>query len=463
MKKYSMKEVEKAVGGVLISGDGNSIVTSISKDSREAKERNLFFPIIGETHDGHNFISQAIDRGCKDFIFSSQEWGDKLRKISGVSAVLVDDTTRALGRLAGDYLDKMDIRVIGITGSTGKTSTKDLTRFVCASSYETGCTEGNLNNHIGLPLTILSFAENTQVGILEMGMDKPGEMDYLAKIARPHIALMTNIGISHIENIGSREGIFRCKMEITNYFDKGDTLIVSQGEDFFQRSVMEAETDNQYLLQICGEGDDCDFQLSEVVSLGEDGTRFTLEYGGSRQEFSLPIPGAHNARNASLAVAAGVALGIPMKKAAEALKDANLTQGRIAVKKAGGITVIDDTYNASPDSMKAAMDLLVSMEGKRKIAVLGDMYELGKETETFHRQVGEYARKLGIDCLYGVGEIAENIVEGFGPRGKYYLKKSEFIKDGEDRISHGDVVLFKGSRGMAMEELVMSIIAKRSK
>ena len=252
-------------------------------------------------------------------------------------------------------------------------------------------------------------------------------------------------------------------MEITNYFDKGDTLIVSQGEDFFQRSVMEAETDNQYLLQICGEGDDCDFQLSEVVSLGEDGTRFTLEYGGSRQEFSLPIPGAHNARNASLAVAAGVALGIPMKKAAEALKDANLTQGRIAVKKAGGITVIDDTYNASPDSMKAAMDLLVSMEGKRKIAVLGDMYELGKETETFHRQVGEYARKLGIDCLYGVGEIAENIVEGFGPRGKYYLKKSEFIKDGEDRISHGDVVLFKGSRGMAMEELVMSIIAKRSK
>lgn len=463
MKQYSMKEVEKAMGGILLSGDGNAVVTSVSKDSRKAKRGDLFFPLIGENHDGHIFIPEAMERGCRDFVISSREWEEKLSGTEDVRLIRVPDTSKALGDLARDYLEKMDIKIIGITGSTGKTSTKDLTRQVCSSKYKTGYTKGNLNNHIGLPLTILSFDQDTQVGILEMGMDKPGEIEYLAKIACPDIALITNIGISHIENVGSREGIFRCKMEITDCFEKDNLLIVSEGEDFLRRETIKEVVGDKHRLQVCGKGDDCDFILSQEKSLGEKGISFSLEHQGHSQAFYLPVPGLHNIYNASLGIAAGLALGISMAEAAEALSEAVLTEGRLAVKKAGGVTVIDDTYNASPDSMMAALDLLMTMEGKRKIAVLGDMYELGEETAEHHRKVGRYAFQKGVDQLSAVGILSKNTAEGYGKTGKYFREKNDFLQSALEDIDQGDVILVKGSRGMAMEEIVDGIIARRSK
>lgn len=464
MKKYSMREVEEAVGGTLVSGDGEAIVSSVSQDSRGVDPGELFFAIPGDNHDGHDFLPQAMERGCRDFVVSSREWASKLENAAqDVRTILVEDTVNALGKLAADYREKMNITVIGITGSTGKTGTKDLTRCVCEASFKTGYTEGNYNNHIGLPLSILNFPESTEVGVLEMGMDKPGEIRYLAEIARPHIGLMTNIGVSHIENIGSREGIFRCKMEIADYFEEDDLLIVSEGEDFLRKRELQSSAKGRYKVQICGRGEDCDFVLSNIEAQGAQGVKFDLEHRGEKQEFYLPVLGIHNAYNASLAVAAGVVLGIPMRTAADALAGAVLTGGRLDVKEAGDVRILDDTYNASPDSMRTGIDVLTSMEGGRKVAVLGDMFELGEDTRRLHREVGSYAREKGVDRLYGVGKLAENIFDGFGGDGGYCKEKKDFLQIIEDEIQQGDVVLVKGSRGMVMEEIVRGIISKRSK
>jgi len=446
MKKMTMGEIGKAVSGLLICGNKNHTVSGISTDSRQASADSLFIPIIGEKHDAHDFIGDAAGNGCRCFLISRD--GMPAGAGKNASVIKVDDTRKALQDLAKYYLNELGIRTIGITGSTGKTSTKDMTYAVCSTRYRTGRNLGNFNNDIGMPLTILGFAEDTQIGVLEMGMDKFGEIDELSAIAEPGIAMITNIGVSHMESLGSRENIFRAKMEITNHLRSEDVLIINEGEDFLKRENVCGD----YRLISTGSGDGNDIIISEINDRGIDGIEFKLTCGSEVQDFILPVPGRHNAGNASLAVAAGMELGITMKEAAAGLAEMQLTRGRMTVIDAGGVRIIDDTYNASPDSVRAALDLLAATEGERRIAFLGDMYELGNNTEDMHRQTGRYAAEKGIDRVIAVGELARNIAEGAGASGTYYENKD--ICPAEDIVRTGDVVLVKGSRGMAMEEIV---------
>ncbi|MEG0830529.1 MAG: UDP-N-acetylmuramoyl-tripeptide--D-alanyl-D-alanine ligase [Anaerovoracaceae bacterium] len=461
MKQLTIKQIIKATGGKLVRGELQGKVANICLDSRQAKPGDLFIPLIGEVHDAHKFINEVLENGCRDFIISTEVAKTQLENIEGVHIVMVEDTTLALQNLAAYYLKELNIKKIGVTGSTGKTSTRDMIYYVCSQKYKCGRNVGNLNNHIGVPMTIFSFDETTQVGVIEMGMDHFGEISRLAEIAPSDIGVITNIGMSHMENLGSQEGIFKAKMEITNFFTKDNTLIVSQDNKFLNRGRIKGD----YKLISTGIGRENDYIISHIDDFGADGIEFTLEYDGNFQRIKLPVPGRHNAFNGTLAVAVGAQLGITMKEAAVGLSQMELTEKRLTVHDVNGIKVIDDTYNASPDSMKGAIDVLENTKGSRKIAILGDMFELGETSLALHKEVGLYAGEKAIDVVIAIGKNAKFIAEG----GKehfnhnqvhYFPKKEDFIDKLNDFIRTGDVILVKGSRGMAMEEIVKQMINK---
>ena len=311
MKWLTAAEITAAVGGILAAGDGEHPITGISIDSRTVKEGDLFIPIIGERMDGHRFIPEALKGGCGAVLIMEDH---PLPEETGSSAVIrCKDTTKALQDLARWYLNALSIRRIGVTGSTGKTTTKEMIYHICSEKYKTQRNLGNFNNHIGLPLTILSFEEGTEVGVLEMGMSSPGEIDLLAELVRPEIGVITNIGTAHIENLGSREEILKAKLEITHYFSEDDLLIINRDNDLLKQIQ-----DPPYRLVTIGENGKSHLILSAITDLGEKGIGFTLERkaGDSyqSQEFRLHIPGRHNAYNAALAVGAGLELASPWRK-----------------------------------------------------------------------------------------------------------------------------------------------------
>ncbi len=453
MKKLTMKQIEQGTGGRLTAGDGNLTVEKICTDSRKAEKGDLFFALIGDNHDAHKYLPQVMEAGCTCAVVS-----DAAMCPEGMSAVLVEDTTKALQQLSAWYLNELDIKKIAVTGSTGKTSTRDLTWYVCSEKYKAQKNVGNLNNHLGVPLTILSFDEDTEVGILEMGMDKFGEIDLLADIARPDVGIITNIGMSHIENLGSRDGIFQAKMELTNYFDENSVLIAARDDEYLN----EERIDGEYRLVTAGCDGKSDYIISHIDDFGAEGIEFNLEHNGQMQHFKLPVPGRHNAFNGALAVAAGVELGISMEEAARGLAKTQLTDKRLTVRGKNGIKIIDDTYNASPDSMKAAIDVLMNTRGIRSVAVLGDMFELGENSKLQHELVGRYAADKNVDLLIAIGENSSEMARGAKEEGSenvmYFKTKDDFFKEMDSVIEKGDVILIKGSRGMEMDKIVKKII-----
>ena len=461
MIRRTIKEIAEATGGEILRGSSEEMICRVVHDSRKAQAGDLFFAITGETHDGHTFIPQVAENGCRAIVISDP---GKLpcELPPDMNIIVTGDTRTALQDLAGYYLADIGATVIGVTGSTGKTSTKDMMYCVASQRYKTGKTEGNFNNDIGMPLTILGFDEDTEVAVLEMGMDHFGEIDLLAKIARPSIGLITNIGISHMENLGSREGIMKAKMEITNYFTPDDTLIISTGQDLLRKENIKENFGGPYQIIATGTEEENDYVIRDIQNEG-DGLTFLLEKDGRTHSFYLPVPGRHNALNAALTVAAGDRLGIDMETAAAGLQKLVLTKGRLTVKNSGGLKIIDDTYNASPDSVKGAVDVLVSSQKDVKIAVLGDMYELGEDTEKWHRRVGEYAAGCDVDRIIAVGEIAKSIAEGAGKKGVWFKTKEELMRDIGQWIPEQAAVLVKGSRGMKMEEIVGVLIERGKK
>ncbi len=458
----SIAEVIKATGGKLLSGNENERVSRVCHNSAEAKEGDLFFAFPGERHDGHEFIPDAASKGCGAFVASRPEIISEM-EAAGMSAplpavVLVENTLKAIADLAAYYLSTLNMKIVAVTGSTGKTSTKDMTAAVLSVKYKTGVTKGNFNNDLGLPLTVLGFSEDMEAGVLEMGMDHAGEIDYLCGIAKPDVALITNIGISHMENLGSREGIFKAKMEIAGRLNSDDALIISEGPDFLRRE----NTEGDYQLVVTGPGEDCDYRIEALEDKGTAGIEFDLTNDGRRTHFTLHTPGRHNALNAALAVAAGEKLGITMEEAAGALSGMAVSKGRLTVKEYAGMKLIDDTYNASPDSMKAALNVLeaekTSAAGKRTAAVLGDMLELGTGTETRHEEVGRYAKEKQVDLLFCYGELAKNIAAGYGEGARHFDDMDELCRELAKELKPGDVVIFKGSRGMKMERALNYIL-----
>ncbi len=459
MKRLTIEQVTKAVKGELLLGDPKDEMIGVSTDSRKVLEGEVFFPLIGELHDAHDFIPQALERGCRTVILSKNPDEKLMDQGSSLNLILVDDTTKALQDLAAYYLSLFSIRKIGVTGSTGKTSTKEMLYWIFSEKYRTARNLGNLNNHIGLPLTVLSLPENTEAAIFEMGMSELGEINLLAELVRPDIGIITNIGMSHIENLGSRENILKAKLEITNFFTPEGILIVNEDQDFLSRK----DVQGNYQVITTGETGRSNFILSGIVDFGEEGIEFTIEHKQEMQTFRLNVPGRHNAYNGALAVAAAVSCGITMTEAAKGLLKLEITEKRLNIKGKNGMKIIDDTYNASPDSMKAAIDVLSATKGFRKIAILADMFELGENSEALHGEVGRYAGESCVDILIAVGLQAKQIAEGAKEilgenKVHYYETKELLMSDIGSMISSGDVILLKGSRGMAMDQVVKRIM-----
>ena len=450
MKPLKIKEIISATGAKLFVGSDDKVVKSVCQDSRLAVADSLFFAIKGDAFDGHNFVSSAMEKGCSGVVVENTKCLEEI-DTKDIVVLLVDDTVKALQDLSKYYLSKLNVKKIAVTGSTGKTSTRDMTYYVCREKFRTQKNQGNFNTVVGVPLTILEFDEDIEVAVIEMGMDHPGEIDTMVDIVKPEIGLITNIGISHLENFDNRDGIFDAKMEIANYFGPDDTLIVTESEDYLNREQM-ASKETGYNLVFTGASEEDEYYVFDIDASDENGVSFKVKNQDEIGQFFVPVPGLHNAFNATLAIAAGKKLGVTFEEAARGLRKIELTGKRLSIKEKNGIKVIDDTYNASPDSMKAALEILGSTQGERRIAVLGDMFELGSDEVRYHREMKAIAEDKA-DVVISVGKLAKNISEE-----NNYKDVNDFNENIGGFFKPGDVVLFKASRGMALDKAVEKLL-----
>ncbi len=452
MKKTSIEQIVKAAGGTLAAEGSKKFITGIKHDSREIRPDEMFVAVKGENHDGHRFIPQVIEAGCAAVLVSDL---DQCPADADVSVILVDDTIEAMGKISSWYLDSQKIRCVAVTGSVGKTSTRDMIYYVLSQKFSCGRNLKNYNNNIGLPISVFHFAEDTEAAVLEMGMDAFGEIEYLSGIVKPEIGVITNIGVAHMEKLGSREGIFKAKMEITKNIrpaSEGGALVFAGDEEFLTKERTAGDYDQ---IEV-GPGKGADLRISEVEDHGIEGISFLLEYAeegnANRTKVELPAAGAHNAVNAGLALAVGCKMGVSIPEGIKGLKNVELTGSRLRKIEGASVRIIDDTYNANPDSMMSALDVLKASSARRRVAVLGDMFELGSDEIALHRKVGEHAAKAGIDRLITIGNLAENIAKGGS--GTHFPDKESFLEVIEDYIEPGDLILVKASRGMHLEEIV---------
>lgn len=425
---------------------------NLMMDSREKVNHGLFIPIIGERFDAHQFIEQAIENGAVAALW------DRTKTIPSTAPdsfifLLVDNTTEALQKLAKQYREDVNPIVIGITGSNGKTTTKDIVSSVVKKKYRTHYTEGNFNNEIGMPITILRMKKNTEVLIVEMGMSDFGEIDLLTKIAQPDFAIITNIGESHIEYLGSREGIAKAKLEIKNGLKDDGKLLIDGDEPLLEQCK------NDHNVVAIGFELENDVKV-ENVQFVKQMTTFMI----NEKKYELPILGKHHAKNAAFAIKIGENLGLTYEQILSGLKSVQQTNMRFEwLTGKNGVALINDAYNASPTSMKAAIEVLKQISGyKQKIVVLGDILELGEYNETFHRSVGNEINSP-IDIVYTYGEGSRFISQEIIDQGKniisiHFDDKNELIKKLEEHCNEETIILFKASRGMKFEQFVESLL-----
>lgn len=447
----SIEEIIHATGGGIISKGECSFVTGVTTDSRQAGPGELFIPLAGERFDGHDFIMQAFENGACAAL-THRDGIDP----AGRPLIRVGDTLAALRDLAAYYRSKFNIPFVGITGSVGKTSTKDMVACVLRSRFNVLATSGNLNNEIGVPLTIFGLDGNHEAAVVEMGMSGSGEISRLTAIVKPAVAIITNIGMAHIEKLGSRQNILKAKLEILEGLDS-DGLVVLNWDDNLLNGVKSLLTHRTVSY---GLEEGADYRAGSINSNGEGGMDFELTMEGLSYDVHLPAPGVHNVYNALAAVAAGRGLGVPMADIIRGISEYKPGKMRMNILAAGRIKVINDAYNAGPQSMKAALDVLeeIGAAGGR-IAVLGDMLELGGWAREAHIEVGRYAAGKRLDRLVTVGPNAEYIAKGAaeagfpGERIACFSDNEEAAAFLEEMLQNGDTVLIKGSRGMRMEEL----------
>ena len=455
MAKVTLAEAAAAMGGAIIGDKKQGAIefSQVCIDSRSITEGCLFFAIVGENFDGHTFVRTALGTGAAAAVCSTY--------IEGISEpiIMVGNTRTALMRLAAWWRKRFDIPVVGLTGSVGKTTTKDMVAAVLSEKYNTLSTEGNLNNEIGLPRMCLRLTEEHTAAVFEMGMSDFGEISRLSKTAQPNIGLITNIGVSHIENLGSREGILKAKMEILDGMAPGAPLILN-GDDEMLLSGAELASGKVLLYGIDNEQADC--RAVDVVQ-SEDDIKFTLQHDGKSYAVELPVVGRHNVYNACAAFLCGITAGVSPEQAIAGLRNYVPDGRRQKIVRKKGITFIEDCYNASPDSIGASLAVLKALpcEGKR-IAVLGDMLELGEYARKAHHDCGAAAKENGIDVLLAYGTNAIYYIEGAGETvtSRLYDDKAELAADLADMLREGDAVLFKASRGMKLEEVIEKTYAQ---
>ena len=460
MNEITIEKAIAAVKGRLLSGSKENRIQAVCTDSRQAKAGDLFVPLIGEVHDAHKFLPQVYEKGCRAMMVSDERAAENF---ADCSVILVSDTTRALQELAEAYLRDLCLRTVAVTGSVGKTSTRDMVYSILSQKYRTGRPIKNFNNQVGVPLTIFSFDHSLEAAVFELGMDHAGEIRRLADIIRPDIGIITNVGISHIENFSDgREGILHAKLEIAEKFGAENTLVINGDCDMLRQ----AQLPQGCRIVRAGQEAGADYRISDIQDLGEKGIAYRLSAEGKEYKVELSVPGAHNAVNSALAIAACRPLGITVEEALKGLTQLELTGKRLAVKEKNGITVIDDTYNAAPASMRSLIDTLIHTEGRRRIAILAGMNELGKDSEKYHRQVGEYAGRQGLDLLITVGEKAEDIAAGYADvRGEeglmHFSRKEDLYPKIKELFRPGDVIAVKGSRLMEMEQVAAEILKEQ--
>lgn len=462
MQNLTIEKIRKYSGAELLQGDPEKIINNIVIDSREVKAGSLFIAIIGENQDGHSYINDAVDNGAAAVIVDRD-----LKLDRDLSVLKVNDTTRALQDIAHKYRKQFpDLKVVAVTGSAGKTTTKDMIHSLLAQKYNCLKTSGNYNNHIGLPLTLLDLSGKEDFAVLEMGMSGFGEIKLLAEIAEADYGVVTNVGAAHLKQLGSLENIANAKKELIDSLNKNNTAVLNY--------------DNQYTKKM---GENCS---AKVIYYGFDSSAdlktinfnfdkknsildFEINYKNQSYNFYLDKPGKHNIYNAMAAAVVALENDLKEEEIQKGLLNLEFSSLRMEIKELGnGSKIINDSYNANPLAVKAALDVLIEMEGSRKIAVLASMLELGKQSKSAHQEIGNYAAQNGVDLLITVGDKAAMIAQGaeskLGADNIISIKNNKgCIEYLAENLRKNDLVLVKGSRANKLEEIVEALINKELK
>ena len=460
MKDLTVKNILDVTNGELIVGNEDYVCKSYSKDTRTIRKEDCYIGIKGETFDGSKFWEQALENGASTVIVQNVDIDSgKMKKWADKNIIKVENTLEALYSIARYKRNLYDIPVIAITGSVGKTSTKDIVANVVAKKYKTLKTEGNNNNNIGLPFTILRM-QDEEAAVLEMGMNHFGEISLLNSIANPNICIITNIGTSHIGNLGSRENILKAKLEILEG-SKKRAVIINNDNDLLHKWY--EENKKNYNIKTYGLIEKSDIMPKDIV-LGEQNSKFSCDISGNEERITVPVGGEHFVLNSLCAISVGEVLGIEADKIKSGIEKFELTKKRMdIIELENGVKIVSDAYNASLESIRASLKVLAEFKENRKIAVLGDMFELGSFAKELHEKVGKEVVKNNIDILIACGEnskyMAEEARNSMGEDRVYYLENKEDIEKLLKKIvNKGDVILFKASNGMKFYKIAERMV-----
>ena len=459
MKKITVKDIIEQCNGNLVYGNSEIECNNFSRDTRTINSGDVYLGIKGEKFNGSNFYEDALKKRAKVCILQDVNIDKKvLEKYTDIAIIKVEDVVKALQQIAKYKRSLYNIPVIAVTGSVGKTSTKDIITSVVSVKYNTLKTEGNLNNHIGLPLTILRLKEEEAM-VIEMGMNNLGEISLLTDITRPTIAVITNVGTAHIGNLGSRENILKAKLEILEALVPDGRVIINNDNDLLNKWNKE---NNKYKVVTFGIENTSDLTAYDINILQNKST-YSVNINNIKQTIEMPIPSTPFIYNSLCALCISNELDIPIEKAKDGIRTFELSKNRMEVEEVGEVTIINDCYNANYDSMKTGLEFLTNIQGKRKIAILGDMLELGEYSKELHRKVGEEVANNKIDILIAIGKESKNIAQAareFGMNEENIYEYNSNI-DGISKINNikkpKDVILVKASNGMNFKEIIEKI------
>ena len=449
MVDITVKEILLATGGRLLCGSEHTVLEHISIDSRNNEENSLFVPLIGERVDAHRFIKQALDQGAAATLTSEHDSMD-----SEKPWIRVEDTKKALQAIGSFYRERLTLPLVGITGSVGKTTTREMVACALSARFKVYKTPGNHNSQVGVPITISEILPQDEIGVIELGMSEPKELTVIAKIARIQMAVITNIGVTHIEQLGSRENIYKEKLTIQDGLTEGGILFLNGDDDLLRDTKAKAGCRTVYY----GTHSNSDYR-AENIHLEEGFPVFTAVCKDQRVPVRLSVMGSHNVLNALVSLAVAAECGIGLEEAADCLSRFAGFKNRQQIYEAGGMTIIDDTYNASPVSMKAGLEVLNSITKiRRKIAVLADMKELGPDAPLYHYEIGEYIVRHPVQEVVTLGALAGEIARAVKEKSpdilvKEFMNPEELIAYLKEELKEGDGVLFKGSNSMKLTQV----------
>lgn len=443
MKKFTLAEIASACGGKYVGDEAlaQSIITSVERDSRQIKEGSLFLAIKGERADGHDFIEKCYASGAVCALC------EKAPENPTKPYILVDSTLEAVKLIARAYRNKFDIPVVGVSGSVGKTSTKEMLYAVLSQKYKTHKTQGNLNNELGVPLTLLSMPEDTECAVIEMGISDFGEMSRLSQMVQPTICVLTIIGECHLENLGDRDGVLKAKTEMFDFAAENAEYILNGDDD----KLFTVENVNGKKPIFFGFATDNDYHAEDIENNVECGIECTLCFEDKRLPVTIPAIGSYMVSNALAAVAAGRLLGLSDEQIIKGVQSYKTVGSRANVINTGKIRIIDDCYNANPTSVRASLDTLMNFSG-RKVAILGDMKELGANELELHRETGIYAKQKYVDLVIAIGPLAKELAKG--ANGIWYNTIENAEKMIKTLVHDGDTVLVKASHSMNFDTVV---------